>query len=75
MNLKLKITDYSTINYKLIRSILKKINYNKYYEHIHIINIINGHKAPLLNRRQEEQLRMMFKEIQTPFMKNYVLMV
>ena len=68
---KLKITDYSTINYKLIRSILKKINYNKYYEHIpHIINIINGHKAPLLNRRQEEQLRMMFKEIQTPFMKN-----
>jgi len=68
---KLKITDYSTISYKLIRSILKKINYNKYYEHIpHIINIINGHKAPLLNRKQEEQLRMMFKEIQTPFMKN-----
>ena len=68
---KLKITDYSTISYKLIRSILKKINYNKYYEHIpHIINIINGHKAPLLDRRQEEQLRMMFKEIQTPFIKN-----
>ena len=67
---KLKIDDYSVINYKLIRSILKKINYNKYYEHIpHIINIINGHKAPLLTRKKEEQLRMMFKEIQTPFMK------
>ena len=36
----------------------------------HIINIINGKKAPLLNRQQEEQLRMMFKEIQLPFMNN-----
>jgi len=67
---KLKIIDYKNIDYKLIRSILKKLNFNKYYEHIpHIINIINGNKAPLLSRKHEEQLRMMFKEIQTPFMK------
>jgi len=67
---KLKITNYKNIDYKLIRSILKKLNFNKYYEHIpHIINIINGNKAPLLSRKHEEQLRMMFKEIQTPFMK------
>ena len=29
---------------------------------------INGKKAPVLTRQYEEQLRMMFKEIQTPFM-------
>ena len=59
------------IEYKQVRDILKKLKYNKYYEHIpHIINIISGKKAPLLNRQQEEQLRMMFKEIQIPFMKN-----
>ena len=52
-----------------MREILKKLKYNKYYEHIpHIINIINGQKAPILTRQYEEQLRIMFKEIQTPFM-------
>ena len=54
-----------------MREILKKLKYNKYYEHIpHIINIINGKRAPVLTRQYEEQLRMMFKEIQTPFMKH-----
>jgi predicted amidophosphoribosyltransferase len=58
------------IKYKQIREILKKLKYNKYYEHIpHIINVLSGKKAPLLSRNQEEQLRMMFKEIQMPFMK------
>ena len=59
------------INYKNVREILKKLKFNKYYEHIpHIINILNGEKAPILTRQYEEQLRMMFKEIQTPFMKH-----
>ena len=63
--------DINNIKYAQIRDILKKLKYNKYYENIpHIINIINGKKAPLLNRQQEEQLRMMFKEIQLPFMNN-----
>jgi hypothetical protein len=62
----LKLED---ISYKTMREILKKLKYNKYYEHIpHIINIINGQKAPILTRQYEEQLRIMFKEIQTPFM-------
>ena len=62
----LKLED---ISYKIMREILKKLKYNKYYEHIpHIINIINGQKAPILTRQYEEQLRIMFKEIQTPFM-------
>jgi hypothetical protein len=62
----LKLED---ISYKIMREILKKLKYNKYYEHIpHIINIINGQKAPILTRQYEDQLRIMFKEIQTPFM-------
>ena len=59
------------ISYKNMREILKKLKHNKYYEHIpHIINMLNGKKAPILTRQYEEQLRMMFKEIQTPFMKH-----
>ena len=59
-----------TINYKQIRLILKKLKYNKYYDHIpHLINIISGEKAPKLNRESEEMLRSLFKEIQLPFFK------
>lgn len=59
------------INAKKVRDILKKLSLNKYYEHVpHIINMINGKPAPLINRTTEEKLRMMFKEIQTPFLKH-----
>ena len=59
------------INQKMIRDILKKLKYNKFYEHIpHIINIISGNKSPILSRENEEQLRNMFKEIQNPFIRN-----
>ena len=64
-----KFIKIEELSYKNIREILKKLKYNKYYEHIpHIINILNGKRAPVLTRRYEDQLRMMFKEIQTPFM-------
>jgi ribosomal protein S27AE len=63
--------DIKDIKYNHIREILKKLKFNKYYEHIpHIINVLNGQKAPVLSRSHEEQLRMMFKEIQTPFMQH-----
>jgi len=66
-----RFIDMDNLSYKTIRGILKKLKFNKYYEHIpHIINILNGKKAPILTRQYEEQLRMMFKEIQTPFMEN-----
>jgi len=65
-NLKIQQITTSTI-----RTILKKISLNKYYEHVpHIINMINGKPAPMIDRSTEEKLRMMFKEIQTPFMKH-----
>ena len=66
-----KFINIQELSYKNMREILKKLKYNKYYEHIpHIINMINGKKAPILTRQYEEQLRNMFKEIQTPFMQH-----
>tara|TARA_B100000214_G_scaffold374303_1_gene356646 strand:- start:2743 stop:3828 length:1086 start_codon:yes stop_codon:yes gene_type:complete len=66
-----KFIKLEELSYKTVREILKKLKYNKYYEHIpHIINIINGRPAPVLTRQYEDQLRMMFKEIQTPFMEH-----
>ena len=54
-----------------LREILKKLKLNKYYEHVpHIINRLNGLPAPVMTRDTEEKLRMMFKEIQTPFLKH-----
>lgn len=65
-----RITDLSTIKPEKIREILKKLDLNKYYEHIpHIINHINGIPPPNITKSQEETLRVMFKEIQIPFMK------
>ena len=59
------------LKYKDIRNILKKLNYNKYYEHIpHIISVISDKPAPVLDRKTEEILRTLFKEIQIPFMNN-----
>ena len=54
-----------------IRDILKKLGLNKYYEHVpHIINRLSGKPAPIINRNTEEKLRMMFKEIQTPWINH-----
>ena len=59
------------LNYKEVRSILKHLNYNKYYEHIpHIISVISGKRAPTLDRKTEEVLRSLFKDIQIPFVNN-----
>ena len=66
-----KNIDMHKISYRQVREILKKINYNKYYEHIpHIINTFSGQPAPTLDKRSEETLRGLFKEIQIPFMNN-----
>lgn len=66
-----KYINISKITNKQVREILKKLKYNKFYEHIpNIINVITGNKAPSLLPQHEELLRNMFKEIQTPFMKH-----
>ena len=59
------------LKYNDIRDILKKLKYNKHYENIpHILSIITGKSAPTLDRKMEEILRSLFKEIQIPFMQN-----
>jgi len=59
-----------TISISKLRSILKKLKLNKYYEHVpHIINRLTGTPAPIITRDIEIKLRSMFKEIQNPWMK------
>jgi len=66
-----RILDYRTLARQKVREILKKLKYNKYYEHVpHIINRLNGQHAPVMSREVEEKLRYMFKEIQPSFQKN-----
>lgn len=53
-----------------MRSILRKIRRNDYYEHIpYIINQLNGLPPPVISPEVEEIIRSMFKEIQVPFEK------
>jgi len=59
------------ITHKILKEALKTLKFNKFYEHIpHIINMITGKQTPFLTRKNEEQLRIMFKDIQTPFQNN-----
>ena len=53
---------------KKMRDILKRLELNKYYEHIqHIINKVTGVPPPKITKQIEEKLRWMFKEMQEPF--------
>ena len=67
---KYNITNPRLITSTLVKSYLKKLNYSKYYEHIPtIINELCGLPAPKLTRELEQQLKIMFDEIQQPFEK------
>ena len=68
---KFRLNENHKLSYKQMREILKKLGYNKYYEHIpHLMNILSGKKAPTLSRKNEETLRSLFKDIQIPFMNH-----
>jgi hypothetical protein len=61
----MKITDLSKLDNKIMRTILKNLNLNSYYEHIpYIINKLNGIPPPTMSRELEEKVRSMFKEVQ-----------
>ena len=67
---KYNITNPKLFTNSLIKSYLKKLKYNKYYEHIPtIINEFCGLPAPTMTPELEQQLKIMFDEIQTPFEK------
>ena len=54
---------------KKAKDILKKLGYNKYYEHIPFINEKFGIKPPIMTQELEETLCNLFFEIQAPYSK------
>jgi predicted nucleic acid-binding Zn-ribbon protein len=68
---KQRIEDFSTLKYKQMREVLRKLKLNRQYDHIpFIISRLNGSIAPVMSRETEEKLRHMFKEIQPSFQKH-----
>lgn len=68
---KMKIKALTEITHVKVRGLLKKLKLNKYYEHVpYITNILSGSNPPKMPIQLEEQLRMMFKDIQKPFDDN-----
>ena len=67
---KQKITHKNDITHTKMKEILKKLGYNKYYEHIpYITTMVNGIKPPTMPQELEDRLRIMFHQIQAPFDK------
>jgi hypothetical protein len=54
---------------KKAKEILKKLGYNKYYEHIPFIKDKLGIKPPVMSQELEESLCNLFMEIQGPYAK------
>ena len=68
---KQRIVDLKQITRAKVRSFLKKLKYNKYYEHVPYITILlTGEKPMQMSNALEDKLRQMFKLIQEPFDKN-----
>jgi len=59
----------SQITNKKAKDILKKLGYNKYYEHIPFIKDKLGIKPPIMTPQLEERLCNMFIDIQGPYAK------
>jgi hypothetical protein len=57
------------INNKKAKEILKKLGYNKYYEHIPFIKDKLGIRPPIMSPELEETLCSLFMDIQAPYSK------
>jgi hypothetical protein len=72
-NIKLQIKkeriDLSQITNGKTKEILKKLGYNKYYEHIPFIKDKLGIKPPIMSPELEETLCNLFIELQSPYSK------
>ena len=67
---KQKIRNLNEITHTKVRTLLKKLKLNKYYEHVpYITNILNGVNPPKMTQELEDKLRQLFREIQEPFNK------
>ena len=72
-NIKLQIKkeriDLSQISNNKTKEILKKLGYNKYYEHIPFIKDKLGIKPPIMSPELEDTLCNLFVELQSPYSK------
>jgi hypothetical protein len=57
------------LNHYKTKEILKKLGYNKYYEHIAFIKNKLGIKPPVMSQELEETLCNLFMELQAPYAK------
>lgn len=58
------------LTFQKMKTVLKKLKLHQFYEHIpHIISKITGKSAPIISRDIEEKIKIMFREIQEPFIK------
>jgi hypothetical protein len=63
-----RINDFSELNKRKMKLILKKLGYNSYYEHIHyIINKLSNLPPPKITRDMEKIFIKMFTKIETPW--------
>jgi len=63
-----RITCMDKVDHIKIKSILKKLRENKYYNHsVQITTMITGKLPPQMSKEQEDALVQMFKRIQEPF--------
>jgi len=62
--------DINKLTYYETKSLLKKLGYNKYYEHINYIKDKLGIKPPIISQDLEESLCNFFMEIQYPYAKH-----
>jgi hypothetical protein len=62
--------DFKKITYYETKALLKKLGYNKYYEHINFIKDKLGIKPPIISQELEETLCNFFMEIQYPYAKH-----
>jgi hypothetical protein len=68
---KQKIKDLSEITHEKVKTLLKKLDKSKYYEHVpYITTILNGIQPPTMSQSLEDKLRLMFHQIQKPFEKH-----
>jgi len=61
--------DIRTMTNKETKDVLKKLRYNKYYEHIPFIKDKLGIKPPIMSPELEETLCNLFIDIQAPYAK------
>jgi hypothetical protein len=69
LQIKKERIDLSQISNNKTKEILKKLGYNKYYEHIPFIKDKLGIKPPIMSPELEDTLCNLFVELQSPYSK------